>query len=263
MKGKVFSILFIGLLALAVAVPAQAITFGQPDGNLHPFVGAVGFMNEGAPWIICSGTLIAPDVFLTAAHCVAWLASSNLDATDLWVSFDTTPESGTALLLPVAAYHYDLQYGHDAADAHDIAVVLLAEPIGGITPAVLPPAGLIDQMKVDKLLKDQVFVAVGYGTVRNDKTGGPHALFWEGMRRYVEQSYNAYTQSWLKLSMNPSTGDGGTCYGDSGGPHFLGNTNMVVSLTVTGDANCRATDVTYRLDTPSARAFLAPYVPLP
>jgi hypothetical protein len=146
---------------------------------------------------------------------------------------------------------------------HDIAVVLLAEPVEGITPAVLPPAGLIDQMKDRKTLKNQVFVAVGYGTVREDKTGGPHALFWEGMRRFVGQTYNAHTQSWLKLSMNPSTGDGGTCYGDSGGPHFLGETNMVVSLTVTGDAICRATDVTYRLDTPSARSFLAQFVALP
>jgi hypothetical protein len=39
-------------------------------------------------------------------------------------------------------------------------------------------------------------------------------------------------------------------YGDSGGPHFGGMTsNLLVSLTVTGDAMCRATDLTYRLDT--------------
>ncbi len=56
--------------------------------------------------------------------------------------------------------------------------------------------------------------------------------------------------------MNPSTGSGGTCYGDSGGPHFLGSTNLVVSITVTGDRFCRSSDVTYRTDTASARAFL-------
>lgn len=66
----------------------------------------------------------------------------------------------------------------------------------------------------------------------------------------------------LELSMNPATGDGGTCYGDSGGPHFLGNSDMVVSLTVTGDAWCRATDVTHRLDIESARSYLAPFVNL-
>jgi hypothetical protein len=55
--------------------------------------------------------------------------------------------------------------------------------------------------------------------------------------------------------------------GDSGGPHFLGagadETNIVVSVTVTGDVWCKATDATYRLDTDSARSFLDDYVTLP
>ena len=118
-------------------------------------------------------------------------------------------------------------------------------------------------MKGNKELKYQPFVAVGYGTVRDDKTGGPHALYWEGARRFATGTYNALTKGWLKISMNPATGDGGTCYGDSGGPHFLGDTSMIVSLTVTGDINCRATDVTYRLDIPSAREYLESYVDLP
>jgi hypothetical protein len=44
---------------------------------------------------------------------------------------------------------------------------------------------------------------------------------------------------------------------DSGGPDFLGNSNVVVSLTALGDAARRASDKTYRLDTASARGFLA------
>jgi hypothetical protein len=63
--------------------------------------------------------------------------------------------------------------------------------------------------------------------------------------------------------MNPSTGSGGTCYGDSGGPHFLRDTSTIVSTTITGDAQCRATDTTYRLDTRSARNFLDDFVTLP
>jgi len=66
---------------------------------------------------------------------------------------------------------------------------------------------------------------------------------------------------------NPSTGNGGTCYGDSGGPNFLGaganETNIVAATTITGDTPCRSTNVDYRLDTPSARAFLGQYVKLP
>ena len=65
--------------------------------------------------------------------------------------------------------------------------------------------------------------------------------------------------------MNPSTGSGGGCYGDSGGPHLLGGatSNLLVSIIITGDAMCRATDKTYRLDTPPARDFLDDFVTLP
>ena len=63
--------------------------------------------------------------------------------------------------------------------------------------------------------------------------------------------------------MNPSTGDGGTCYGDSGGPNFLGTSTTLAAITITGDYVCRATNVTYRLDTASARDFLDEYVALP
>ena len=65
--------------------------------------------------------------------------------------------------------------------------------------------------------------------------------------------------AWLRISMNPATGDGGTCYGDSGGPNFLGDTDVIAATTITGDAVCRSANTTYRLDTPSARAFLAPF----
>lgn len=144
-------------------------------------------------------------------------------------------------------------------NTYDIAVIVLDRPVTGITPARLPTAGLLDQLA----LRSQRFVAVGYGTVREDKTGGPQSFFFDAQRRFARQGFLSLTKSWLKLSMNPSTGSGGTCYGDSGGPHFLGSSNVVVSITVTGDRFCRATDVTYRLDTPWARAFLSQFVTLP
>jgi hypothetical protein len=74
---------------------------------------------------------------------------------------------------------------------------------------------------------------------------------------------NSTNASWLRISMNPSTGNGGTCYGDSGGPNFLGSTDIIAAITITGDAVCRSTNVVYRLDTESARAFLGQYVTLP
>jgi secreted trypsin-like serine protease len=89
--------------------------------------------------------------------------------------------------------------------------------------------------------------------------------FGQEVRRCGGCGADHLEEAWLLLSMNPSTGSGGTCYGDSGGPHFLGgvDSNLIVSITITGDAWCRATDKTYRLDTPAARAFLDDFVRLP
>jgi secreted trypsin-like serine protease len=265
--------LVIVLLAVAAlllpAATANAITFGQPDGDLHPNVGALlGDWDEESPGpdVVCSGTLIAPTVFLTAAHCTAFLEAEGI--TEVWVTFasdydeDATSPAGLIAGTPVS--HPEFGTG-GMSDTHDIAVVLLDEAPAGITPAELPTAGLLDQLQASHQLRSQTFTAVGYGTVREDKTGGPHAFFFDAIRRYALQSALNLEKAWLLLSMNPSTGSGGTCYGDSGGPHFLGgvDSNLIVSITITGDAMCRATDKTYRLDTASAREFLDDFVTLP
>jgi hypothetical protein len=106
----------------------------------------------------------------------------------------------------------------------------------GLTPAKLPKVGLLSRLKANRKIYRKTFTAVGYGTVRDVKTGGPHAFFFDGIRRYALQSFLSLQKAWLTLSMQPSTGNGGACYGDSGGPHFLGgvSSNLMVSVTVTG-----------------------------
>jgi hypothetical protein len=63
---------------------------------------------------------------------------------------------------------------------------------------------------------------------------------------------------YLRLSQNSARGNGGTCYGDSGGPNFLGagstETDFIAGITITGDSLCKSTHVIYRFDTESARA---------
>jgi len=266
-KGLTVVLLAVASLVLSVG-PASAITFGQPDGNQHPNVGALladWDPDSPGPDILCSGTLIAPKVFLTAAHCTAFLEAEGIS--QVWVTFAPAyDEDSTSLAgLFAGSYVTHPEFGSGgASDTHDIAVVLL-EQAPGITPAQLPTAGLLDQLKATHELDDLTFTAVGYGTVREDKTGGPHSLFFDGVRRYALQSALNLEKAWLLLSMNPSTGSGGTCYGDSGGPHFLGGvqSNLIVSITITGDVWCRATDKTYRIDTPAARAFLDDFVTLP
>ena len=84
---------------------------------------------------------------------------------------------------------------------------------------------------------------------------GGHQFLYNDVRMVATGTLNAINPAWLRISMNPATGNGGTCYGDSGGPNFLGTTDILAATTITGDAICRATNVTYRLDTAPARTF--------
>jgi hypothetical protein len=65
--------------------------------------------------------------------------------------------------------------------------------------------------------------------------------------------------------MIAAQGQGGACYGDSGGPNFvvIDGALVLAATTITGDTPCYATNVVYRTDTTVARTFLAPYVALP
>lgn len=256
MRRRLQTILAAVVAALAVAAPARAITFGTVDGNLHPNVGALVADFGGTKYAICSGTLVSPTVFLTAGHCTTGL-------TRVWVTFDSQIDlqgpSGASLLAGTAHTH-PLYGTPSTSEPYDIGVVVLDRQVRRITPASLPSAGMLDRIP-KPTLRSSTFVTVGYGVARDSKTGGPLALFDDGKRRYATQSFSNLLASWLDLSQNPATGNGGTCYGDSGGPHLLGS--AVVSLTVTGDAWCRASDRTYRLDTPVPRAFLAGFVTLP
>jgi secreted trypsin-like serine protease len=266
MRRPILVVLLGLLLLLASPGTAGAITFGQPDGNRHPQVGAVLYDWDDAspgPDVACTGTLIAPRVFLTASHCF------DADGQRVMVSFASDYDEDAVRpggLISGTAQTHPLFGSGGASDTHDIAVIQLDRAATGITPATLPAGGLLDRLQAQHVLDDKTFTAVGYGTVRDDKTGGPQSFEDpEGIRRFALQSALSLQEAWLTLSMNPSTGDGGTCYGDSGGPHFLGGvrSTQLVSITITGDAMCRATDKTYRLDSASARAFLDDFVTLP
>jgi secreted trypsin-like serine protease len=244
---------------LAVVGAARAIVFGQLDTtNRYPHVGALIVEFEGEKGILCSGTLISSTVFLTASHCTAFLPSIGVDPDEVWVTFDPTFDASSPLI--GGTYHTNPAFGSGGqSDTNDIAVVTLDAPVTGVAPARLPTLNYLDSLA----LKRERFTAVGYGTVREDKRKGPHSLFFDGQRRFADQGFRSLTKAWLNLSMNPSIGSGGTCFGDSGGPHFQGSSNLVVSITVTGDRFCRSTDVTYRTDTVSARNFLKDFVALP
>ena len=180
----------------------------------------------------------------------------------MWVTFDPTFDQSSPLHPGVADLNPN--FNQSQSDPNDVAVIELDSPITNITPGILPPAGLLSDMPREEL-RSRTFTAVGYGTIRDSRKTGPQGIKDNDARRFALQHATTLTQAWFKLSMNEATGDGGTCFGDSGGPHFIGGkfSNRLVSLTVTGDSVCKATDVTYRLDTPAARNYLDEFVTLP
>jgi hypothetical protein len=246
----------VAILSLALVPSADAITYGVPDGTAHPSTGALlaQVAYPDGTWALCSGTLISPTVFLTAAHC-------DDGVTRMQVTFDTSYDraTGTAYW---GTWHADPLFNQSTSDPHDIAVVVFDAPIPGITPARLPAAN-----SLDNLPKNQQFTSVGYGAQSVSKGKGGKTFNYADVRWAGVGTLNTVTKSWLKISQNPSQGNGGTCYGDSGGPNFLGAgssaTDIVAGTTITGDTWCHSTNVDYRMDSASARAFLGQYVTLP
>jgi len=237
---------------------------GSPTGPAFGAVGALmyDFNADGVDGydLLCTGSLVSPTVFVTAAHCVYWLA----DDAPLQVSFEPSLLPVPASYIAASGFAFDPEYGHDQAHPHDLAVVFLpAGSTAGITPYNLPPAGHLDQLNHAGSLKKAVFVNVGYGNSVNS-TGQP-SFGYDGQRNQSASLFRTLTPAWLGLRMNAAaTGFGGDCYGDSGGPKFLASDlTTVVATVVTGDAICRATSWDYRLDTEAARGFLGQFVTLP
>jgi Trypsin len=223
---------------------------GEPDPTTFPKYPNVGALvdRSGA---YCSGTLVAgkdgDPVFVTAAHCE--------EPGPVYVTFDPTykkERSGFPKDPMGEEYSGTLRDdGQWYVKGHDIAVVVFdsnSTPPSTITredgttqdviPAQLPTLG-----QLADTAKDAPFTAVGYG----DTSGTSNDY---GTRRYAVSTFKSVDQTYLRLSQH--NGSGGTCYGDSGGPNFLGApeaTNVIASTTITGDTWCKATNVTLRLDT--------------
>ena len=245
------------LALLAPADPGGAIANGRPDGNAHPNVGALlaEWQTPGVKDVLCTGTLIAPRVFLTAAHCTAYLQS--MGVSQVWVTFDPAYDASSVVIGGTMHTHPEFRPGQN--DPHDLAVVVLERAVAGVAPAELPRAGAFDHVA-----RGQTFTAVGYGKHEASKDGrGAPTQDAPLVREQATASLTTTTGTWLKMTQNEAQGWGGTCKGDSGGPNFLATSNVLAATTVTGDTYCKATNVAYRLDTASARRFLGRFVTLP
>ena len=246
-----------GSLGIIGGVPTGSGSYRSVGALLYDF-DQNGIINANDQ--LCTGSLIAPTVVLTAGHCLSFLPAGST----LYVSFAPDLSASGITTITATGFAIDPGFGHDQSDPIDVGVVMLpAGSTAGLTPLSLPPAGLLDTLSAQNGLKDQRFVNVGYGV---DATASGHPRFsYDGQRRVSASEFKSLQKAWLALAMNTSaTGEGGDCYGDSGGPKFLaGNTSMIVGTVSWGDTPCRSLSKNYRLDTASARTFLTRFVSLP
>lgn len=242
----------LGLAQLALACgqpPAQSrarhvsagrvsapIVGGQPEPG-YPAVGAL-VVDGGAD---CTGTLVAPTVVVTAAHC---LVGGNLEG----MTFLTAEAVGSERQhrhndgLPVASWHPHPQYrdadggGDDLGSAgdveYDVGVVVLAE-----ASPVAPIA--VERAAMTRAWEHRALVFVGYGSTAEKADDGDRR---RSVTIPVETVYDT-TFSYTSRTAN-------TCYGDSGGPAILTSTSgpVLVGVTSWGDQHCESFGVDTRVD---------------
>jgi hypothetical protein len=253
-KLRLISIIAALVLVLLSVGSAAAVTDGELDGNRHPFVGLmVAQTANGTPLWRCSGTLLSPTVFLTAGHCTESPAAH----VEIW--FDADVESG----IPANGYPLNGQasgtpythpdYNPAAFFYRDVGVVVLDEPYNTDEYGTLPSLNQLDALKTQRGKQDTTFTAVGYGL----QESFPAAAAWKennqrvrmvAYPRLIQINVPGFTGDFsLLLSNNANTG--GTCFGDSGGPNFLGNSTVVAGVTSFGvNGNCAGTGGVFRMD---------------
>jgi len=191
------TVMLLLFMLLSITTPVHAITYGELDGNRHPNVGGLVASRQysDGTWLYCSGTLISPTVFLTAAHC-------DEGTTRVTVTFDPDYMAGDKTY--TGTWYADPLYNWKQSDPHDIAVVVFDKPIKGIVPARLPAAD-----SLSNLSGSQQFTSVGYGAYEVTNEPGGHQYLYNDVRMVATGTLNSTNPAWLHISMNPATGNGG------------------------------------------------------
>jgi hypothetical protein len=241
----------------AATAPVLTVTNGQPDQNRHPYVGlAIQFEPQHPGFItLCSGSALSPTVFLTAAHCFD-------PSLPVLVTYKTSPPFSLAADFTVGTFHPDPDWcpgcgpGLPGADSRDVAVVVLSAPRSPGAFATLPAAGLVDTLAMKTAVD-----LVGYGTQDFTRGGGQPEPIITLTRFFAPsqliQSNNRQSPEFIKLTANPASGKGGTCFGDSGGPDVLAGTDIVLAVnSYVTNGNCAGVTYSNRIDLPEILSFI-------
>jgi hypothetical protein len=239
-------------LAALLGATAGAITYGVPDGDDHPNVGLlIAVIPQGA-FAICSGVLVSPTVFLTAGHCTDLLEQLNALT---FVSFNSSAPFGP--FLP-GTPHTHPDFDLILPDTGDIGVVVLDDAVTGIAPAAIASEGFLDDLATRRGLQDTYFTHVGYGTQSIRPRFMGDLVRYQGVSSLVNLT-NAWTDGFnLQTTANPGMERSGICFGDSGGPAYYQDSNLVVAVhSFVRNQNCKGVAYSYRVDTATSLDFLA------
>jgi hypothetical protein len=263
-----------------LAPPSGAVTGKNivPDFE-HEYVGLVAFYDADGVFLHrCTGTLLSPEVFLTAGHCVAGDDEGNVAASariwfeqDAGVGYDPVtgtpapsgyPDSGG--VTSTQLYNYGFTDLSTIPETHDVGLIVL-DP--GAVEAVYPeidtygelaPVGAADALGTGV---DAVVTVSGYGVTRvNGKNGNHTVSFRERLmgHSFIISTRNPNTAGYnLQLSSNPGGGRVGTCFGDSGGPVFADDTDTVLAVNSwVKNWSCGGQGFSYRVDTAAVQEWM-------
>jgi hypothetical protein len=245
------------------------------------------FSDPGS-WFNCSGTLLTPTIVLTAGHCTYGVGDGGESTTanggdgsggtDVW--FTVSEEADYEGLPPSSTFvpdgnddRYDAwsgffdsnsewvrgtayphpQFDNDAFFLHDLGVVVLDEPINLDDYGQLPTLDYLDQF-ASQPKNDTLFEVVGYGLEQSRVNLG---LGGDTRRKAQVMLINLHSQpadTYAVFSANKGAAhQGGSCFGDSGGPilHDVGDTEIVVAVNSWAqNYSCAGKSGGYRVDQP-------------
>jgi hypothetical protein len=296
MKRLKLAMLGVVAMLLSTAAPASAITYGQLDNGEHPYVGFMIFFSPSDPgWFSCSGTLLDSTTFLTAGHCTfpvgtdSQPTAGNSGGNDVWVTFDDTDvlagwpkradypteaalyAARSAWLNANPDYTRGTSYPNPQYDDfaqfpvnHDVGVVVLDDDAPISTFGELAPIGTAEALVAAAKNKNDALVeTVGYGIQSVQPHPKDEDTRYKSTSRIVELNGNASKGGNRHTRNNPSAvgGVGGSCFGDSGGPVFVNNTNQVIAVVSYGDSStCHGADYSWRVDTQPSYDFINPFL---
>lgn len=233
---------------------------GTLDGAGHPYVGLMVAQDaQGNPLWRCSGTLLTSTIFLTAGHCTEAPAAH----IEIWFAADV--ESG----IPGNGYPFDgdvggtphthPQYNPNAFFLFDLGVVVLDQALQMTQYGALPTQDVLDKLATQRGLQNVTFTAVGYGLQQINPVFVQSArVRMVATPRLIQINGGIVGGYSLLLSNNHSTG--GICFGDSGGPNFIGSSNVIGGVTSFAfNGNCAGTGGVYRVDRADDLNWLATF----